>query len=117
MPREQKTYSSTRLTFFGPTATREDKTDAITYDGDEYVQKRSGDVTQVVRFRIVDATARPKQIDYTCTEGRCSGLHFRSIYTLDGDDHEICSDDGDDHRPKVFSGQVGFHRVTKRGKE
>jgi uncharacterized protein (TIGR03067 family) len=97
-------------------ASGEDKGDTITYQGDIYVQRHNGEVYQAGTFKIVDATANPKQIDYTCTEGELKGKHFRSIYTLDGDDHQICSDDGNDNRPKEFSRIAGFLRVTKRQK-
>jgi hypothetical protein len=30
---------------------------------------------------------------------------------------QICSDGGDDHRPREFSGKVGSHRVMKRQQE
>ena len=63
-----------------------DKGDTITYEGDRYVQWENGQVAQVGTFAIVDATARPKRIEYTCTAGSCKGLRFRSIYTLDGDE-------------------------------
>jgi uncharacterized protein (TIGR03067 family) len=99
---------------YGDTNTAEDKTDTITYEGDQFVQKRGGLVWQAGTFKIVDATSNPKQIDYVATEGEFKGAHWRSVYTLDGDDHQICSDDGNDNRPKEFSGKVGFHRVTKR---
>jgi uncharacterized protein (TIGR03067 family) len=101
-------------TSYGDTNTGEDKTDTITYEGDKYIQKRGGQFWQAGTFKIVDATSNPKQIDYLATEGEFKGTHWRSIYTLDGPDHQICSDDGNDNRPKEFSGKVGFHRVTKR---
>jgi uncharacterized protein (TIGR03067 family) len=101
----------------GDTTTGEDKTDTITYEGDKYVQKRGGQVWQAGTFKIVDATSNPKQIDYFTTEGEYKGTHWRSIYTLNGTDHQICTDDGKDNRPKEFSGKGGFHRVTKREKQ
>jgi uncharacterized protein (TIGR03067 family) len=97
-------------------ASGEDKGDTITYEGNKYVQRQNGRVYQVGTFAIVDATANPKQIEYTCTEGDHKGLHFRSIYTLDGDEHQICSDNANDKRPKEFSRLAGFLRVTKRQK-
>jgi uncharacterized protein (TIGR03067 family) len=99
------------------TATGEDKTDTITYEGDEYVQRRNGHVWAAGTIAIVDATATPKQIEYTVTAGENKGLLVRSIYTLDGDDHQICSDEGNNSRPTEFSGKSGFLRVTKRDKD
>jgi uncharacterized protein (TIGR03067 family) len=95
-------------------ATGPDKGDTITYEGDRYVQRLNGRVYQAGTFTIVDATASPKQIEYHCTEGALKGAHFRSIYTLDGDEHQLCSDDANDNRPKELSGKAGFLRVTKR---
>jgi uncharacterized protein (TIGR03067 family) len=100
----------------GHTVWGEDRTETITYEGNRYVLKSNGVVWQAGTFRIVDATASPKQMDYTSTEGEYSGRHFPSIYTLDGDDHETCSVEGKDNRPQEFSGQVGYHRVTRREK-
>src|SRR5262245_9760918 len=37
--------------------------------------------------------------------------------TCDGDDHQIYSDEGNNSRPREFSGKVGFLRVTKREKK
>jgi len=101
----------------GGSAARDDKTDTITYEGDRYVQRDNGRVWQAGTFAIVDATASPKRIEYVCTEGQHKGLRFRSIYALDGDEHQICSDDANGNRPKKFSGNAGFLRVTKRQKD
>jgi uncharacterized protein (TIGR03067 family) len=62
-------------------------------------------------------TANPKQIEYIVAEGDHKGYHFRSIYTLEENDHWICSDGSDNNRPKEFSGQAGFLRVLKRVKK
>jgi uncharacterized protein (TIGR03067 family) len=99
------------------TAGGEDTADTITYEGTEYVQRRNGQEWAAGTITIVDATASPKQIDYTVTHGPQRGLHLRSIYTLDGDDHRICSDEGDNNRPTEFSGKSGFLRFTKRAKD
>jgi uncharacterized protein (TIGR03067 family) len=94
----------------------EDRADTITYEGTEYVQRRNGREWAAGTLAIVDATVSPKQIDYTVTHGENKGVTFRSIYTLDGDDHQICSDQGNNGRPTEFSGKSGFLRVTKRDK-
>jgi uncharacterized protein (TIGR03067 family) len=96
------------------TASGEDRTDTITYEGTEYIQRSNGREWIAGTITIVDATASPKQIDYTVTQGQHKGLHYRSIYTLDGDNHQICSDEGNNNRPTEFSGKAGFLRVTKR---
>lgn len=102
---------------YGDTNLGEDKDDTITYEGDKFVQRRGGQVWQAGTFKIVDATSNPKQIDYVATEGDLKGTHWRSIYTLEGESHRLCSDDGNDSRPKEFSGRSGFLRVTKREKQ
>jgi uncharacterized protein (TIGR03067 family) len=94
-----------------------DRTDTFTYEGNRYIQKQNGQVYQAGRFKIVDATAHPKQIEYLCTEGGLKGKTFRSIYTLDGDRHQVCSDGANDNRPTEFSGKDGFLRVMKREKK
>lgn len=95
----------------------EDKTDTITYNGNQYVQKRNGRVWAAGTVEVVDPTASPKQIDYLVTEGQYKGFRFRSIFTCDGDEHRICSDDGNNQRPTEFSGKAGFLRITKREKK
>ena len=99
---------------YGAVVTGEDRADTITYDGNRYISKLGGRVVQAGTFHIIDATAEPKQIEYVCTEGPQMGLRFRSIYTVDDDGHRICSDSGDNRRPKEFSGKAGFLRVTRR---
>ena len=113
----QGTWYTVSISYSGGTAARDDKTDTITYEGDRYVQRQNGRVWQAGTFAIVDATASPKRIQYVCTEGDHKGLRFLSIYTLDGDEHRICSDNADGKRPKQFSGTGAFLRVTKRQKD
>jgi uncharacterized protein (TIGR03067 family) len=108
----QGTWYTVAIKYKG-TATGEDRSDTITYEGTEYVQWRNGRQWAAGTVAIVDATASPKQIEYTVTEGESKGLRSRSIYTLDGDDHQICSGDAN-NRPTEFSGKAGFLRVTKR---
>jgi uncharacterized protein (TIGR03067 family) len=113
----QGTWYTVSIAYPGDSAIRPDKGDTITYQGDKYVQCHDGQVFQAGTFAIVDAKASPKQIEYRCTEGGLKRRLFRSIYTHDGDEHRICSDNANDNRPKQFSGKVGFLRVTKRLKD
>jgi uncharacterized protein (TIGR03067 family) len=99
---------------YGTVVTGEDRADTITYEGNRYISKVGGQAFQAGTFHIIDATAEPKQIEYFCTEGASKGIRFRSIYTVDDDGHRICSDNGDNRRPKEFSGKAGFLRVTRR---
>jgi uncharacterized protein (TIGR03067 family) len=113
MAKLQGTWYTVSTNYKG-TATGEDRTDTITYEGTEYVQRRNGEEWAAGTITIVDATASPKQIDYTTTHGPQKGRHVRSVYTLDGDNHRICSDEGNNNRPTELSGKSGFLRVTKR---
>jgi uncharacterized protein (TIGR03067 family) len=93
----------------------EDPDDTITYNGNEFTMKAYG-VTLAGTFEIVDATGEPKQMDLICTEGRHKGKRLRAIYRIEGDRLETCTDDGNDNRPKEFSGDAGFYRDMKRKK-
>ena len=110
----QGTWYTAAISYSGGSTAREDPDDTITYDGDRYVQRYNGQVTQAGTFVVVDATASPRQIDYFCTQRSASGMHFRSIYSIDGDEHRLCSDNGNDRRPRELAGTHGFSRVTKR---
>ena len=68
-------------------------------------------------IEIVDATAKPKRIDYFGTDGAAKGMHVRAIYTLDGEEHAICSVAGPAGPPGEFSGKAGFYRVTRRAED
>src|SRR5262249_37900589 len=113
----QGSWYTVSIAYPGDSAVRSDKGDTIIYVDNRYVQSQNGRVFQAGTFAIVDATTSPKQIEYRCTEGALKGKRFRSIYTLDGDEHQICSDNANDNRPKRFSGKAGFLRVTKRLKD
>jgi len=91
----------------------ENKNETITYEGNHYGQRRDGQVIAAGTFSIVDASAHPKRIDVQCTEGPSKGTYCRSIYTVSGDDYQICSDSGNDQRPQEFSGKSGLYRITK----
>jgi uncharacterized protein (TIGR03067 family) len=114
--RLQGTWYTVSISYQG-LITVEDRGDTLTYEGNRYAQRQNGRLYQAGTFAIVDATATPKQIEYTSTMGELKGKRFRSIYTLDGDEHRICSDDANDNRPKAFTGTAGFLRSTKRLKE
>ena len=100
----------------GDHTTGRDVAETLTYEGNTYTHKRDGRAYSSGTFKIIDAKSTPKQIEYTVTAGSDNGAHYRSIYTLDGDDHAICSRSSGD-RPTEFSDQAGFYRVTKRVKK
>jgi len=101
---------------YGGTTTGEDRFDTITYDGTKYIQRRLGYVFSEGTIEIVDATAQPKRIDYFASAGTGAGGHVCSIYTLNGEEHLICSGTGPAGRPKEFKGAAGFLRVMRREK-
>ena len=105
------TWYTVSVSYAGAT-TGVEKRDIITYDGTKYTQSRAGRVIDEGTIEIINAADRPKQIDYTVTDGLNKGLHCRSIYTADGDEHKICSVQG--ARPAEFSGAAGFYRVMRR---
>ncbi|HKB04740.1 MAG TPA: TIGR03067 domain-containing protein, partial [Gemmataceae bacterium] len=111
----QGTWYTTAIQVGGG-ASGEDRFDTITYEGTKYVQRRKGYVWAEGTIEIVDATVQPKRIDYFGTEGGGKGLHVCSIYTLNGEEHAICSGADPAGRPGEFSGKVGFLRVTRREK-
>jgi uncharacterized protein (TIGR03067 family) len=89
--------------------------DTITYSGDTFTQKVNGTVIQAGTFKI-DPTANPKHLDYFVTQGKHKGIHYRSIYKIEGNLLHVCTDDGTTKRPKEFSGEAGFYRVVRRQK-
>jgi uncharacterized protein (TIGR03067 family) len=91
----------------------ENRDDTITYDGHRFAVKEHGEVTLAGTFEINEAE---KHMDLICTEGRYKGKRLRSIYRIDGDRLETCTDDGTDNRPKLFSDDAGFYRDMKRKK-
>lgn len=100
----------------GDHASGEDTAETLTYKWNTYTQSRNGRPYSSGTFKIIDAKSKPKQIEFTVTDGSDKGAHYRSIYILDGDKHAICSVQGE-NRPTEFSGKAGFYRVTKRVKK
>jgi uncharacterized protein (TIGR03067 family) len=111
----QGTWYTAAIQYSGGTI-GENRFDTMTYEGTRYIQRRNGYVTAVGTIEIVDATAKPKQIDYVATEGTVKGLRQCGIYTVDGENHAICSGAGPETRPGEFGGKAGFLRVTRREK-
>jgi uncharacterized protein (TIGR03067 family) len=93
-----------------------DPNDILTFRGNRFGVKEKGKVTLAGTFEIVDAAARPKQMDLICTEGQYKGKRLRGAYGIGGDHLEICTDSGDDQRPKGLTsvGTLGFYRDLRR---
>jgi uncharacterized protein (TIGR03067 family) len=111
----QGTWYTTAIQYPGTTA-GEDRFDTITYEGTKYIQRRNGYVFSVGTIEIVDATAKPKRIDYFGADGVMKGTHVYSIYTLDGEEHAVCSSQAPSDRPGEFSSKAGYLRVMRREK-
>ncbi len=68
----------------------------------------------------IDATKKPKTIDYAMTEGFTKGKTQLGIYELDEDTLKSCFGGPGDERPTDFTSKPGDHRtlsVWKRRKE
>jgi uncharacterized protein (TIGR03067 family) len=111
----QGTWYTVAIQYPGTTS-GENRFDTITYEGTKYVQRRSGYVWAEGTIDIVDATAKPKRIDYFGSDGAGKGTQVNSIYTLDGEEHAVCSTQAPTARPGEFSGKAGFLRVMRREK-
>lgn len=94
------------------------------YDGKEYSLLRINE-TQIVfkgnRYTIpnsdvvfrrggtfkLDATTKPRQIDFIPAEDLDAGKTFRGIYEVDGDTYKVCFAPPGKERPKEFVSQPG----------
>ena len=68
----------------------------------------------------IDATKKPKTIDYKVTEGEAEGKTILGIYELDGDNAKFCSGTPGGERPTEFTAKEGSGRtlsVWKRVKK
>ena len=111
----QGTWYTAAIQYPG-TASGEDRFDTITYEGNKYIQRRNGYVFSMGTIEIVDATAKPKRIDYFGADGAGKGTQVYSIYTLDGEEHAVCSVQAPGGRPGEFSSKAGYLRVMRREK-
>ncbi len=77
----------------------------LTVQGDKYTVKR-GDETMVVATFKVDPTKKPKEVDFTATEGEHKGKTFRGIYAFEGDTFKLCRhQQPDEKRPTEFKAE------------
>jgi uncharacterized protein (TIGR03067 family) len=63
------------------------KTGRLEVDGDRYSVTLGVTIASTYRF---DATKRPKEIDFTFTDGPQKGQTVRGIYEIDGDTYRLC---------------------------
>jgi uncharacterized protein (TIGR03067 family) len=81
--------------------------DTLDFHDEVFLLMLKNELVAAGRFQVVDASSTPKQIDFHISEGRHKGRHFRAVYRLDPQQLTLCSDRGDDQRPKAFSGTGG----------
>jgi uncharacterized protein (TIGR03067 family) len=82
----------------------------ISFDGQIYFKAKF----------TVDATKKPKAIDYAMTEGPTKGKTHLGIYELDGDAVKFCFAAPGNDRPSTFAAKEGSQRtlsVWKRDKK
>ena len=90
----------------------------VAKDG-EVTIKFGGQVFFKAKFTI-DATKKPKTIDYVMTEGFTKGQKQLGIYEVDGDTVKFCFAAPDKERPKDFTAKEGSQQtlsVWKRDKK
>jgi len=88
---------------------------------------KDGEVTIMIAGQVffkakftIDATKKPKTIDYVMTEGFTKGKTQLGIYELDGDTVKFCFAAPDKERPTDFTAKEGSQRtfsVWKRDKK
>lgn len=88
---------------------------------DDLIQVREGDkVNDKFNFKI-DPTKKPKEIDFTFSDGPKKGRTDKAIYLLDGDDLKFCIQEAKDGaRPTDFVSKTGAEVslvVLKRSKK
>jgi uncharacterized protein (TIGR03067 family) len=82
------------------------KTWLRTVKGNEVTVTNGGQVVVKATF-IINATKKPKTIDYTLTQGPDSGKMQLGIYELDGDTIKYCMGATGKDRPKAFESKAG----------
>lgn len=92
-------------------------TDAIRTmkDGKYELKPKTGD-TVTGGYKIVDAKAKPKTIDFTPDGGQFKGKTLLGIYAIDGDTLKICFAEPGKDRPTEFTSKGCVLAVHKREK-
>ena len=84
--------------------------------GDEISVTRGEEVIMKAKITL-DASAKPKTIDYDVTDGPNKGKKQLGIYELDGDTVKFCLAAPGDERPKEFNSKEGEKRVLTAWKK
>jgi uncharacterized protein (TIGR03067 family) len=94
------------------------KTLVLTMDDGKYTVKFGENVDKGT-YKI-DATAKPKRVSITSTEGPMKDKTLEAIYDLDGDTLKVCYALDGKEAPKTFESKEGtqtFYVVYKRSKD
>jgi len=78
--------------------------------GDELTVSRGEEVIMKAKITL-DASAKPKTIDYDVTDGPNKGKKQLGIYEFDGETVKFCLSAPGDERPKEFSSKEGEKRI------
>src|SRR2546423_7567518 len=78
--------------------------------GDETTVIVGGQLIMRAKFKI-DASKKPKTIDYDVLEGPAKGGKMLGIYELEGDTVKFCFGAPGNERPAAFSSQLGERRT------
>ena len=98
---EANGFSMAEETVKGGKRVAKDGETAITFDGQVYFKAKYS----------VDATKKPKAIDYMMTEGPTKGKTHLGIYELDGDTVKFCFAAPGKERPTEFTAKEGSRRT------
>lgn len=86
------------------------KTSKRVCNGDETTVIVGGQLIMKAKFKI-DATQKPKTIDYDVTDGPTKGSKLLGIYELEGDQVKFCFGAPGKDRPTTFASQFGERRT------
>jgi uncharacterized protein (TIGR03067 family) len=84
-------------------------------DGKYELKPKTGDAV-TGGYKIVDAKAKPKTIDFTPDGGQFKGKTLLGIYAVDGDTLKICFAEPGKDRPTEFTSKGCVLAVHKREK-
>ncbi len=84
-------------------------------DGKYELTPKKGDAV-TGGYKIVDASAKLKEIDFTPDGGQFKGKTLQGIYAIDGDTLKICFAEPDKDRPTEFTSKGSVLAIHKRAK-
>jgi uncharacterized protein (TIGR03067 family) len=87
----------------------------VTHEGNK-VTVRKGDKVIVQGTIELDATKKPRTVDFTSTAAENKGTIYPGIYEFDGDSYRLCLAAPGKKRPTEFSSRLGTLLVYKRAR-